>query len=690
MKKFLILIILITMLMMMPHMSINAQAPYITQSPNRYGEYVRTQDAYEPVFDIRSFGNQQTFLEPKDLFIDEEGYLYVLDTGNKRIVIFDETFEYVIHYENSSFARPTGIFVRDNRIYIADYGLAEDVTSGRVHLLDFDKTNLEVNLVISYGRPDSPVLSINNFLYRPQKIAVDRNQTMYVVSEGSYNGILLVGPNNRFLSFYAPNRVQGTLLDRVIQILYGNNEAAQVTKKIPPAPTNLFLNDSGYVYTVTQTSLPGRRGDTLKKVNNGGLNFFPENMLTSQDFAAVTTGLVENVIAVTRSGFIYEYDREGNLLFIFGGSSQGQDRVGLFRNASGIAVNNNHDIIVLDDVNNNIHVLRPTAFADVVHQALFYYNQGRYVESQAYWEEVLRYNALFDLAHEGIGLSYMMQGRFEEAREKFEIANAQNEYSLAFWEVRNVWLLNYAGLIMVISLGLYLVLAGIKQFDKNELILGPVRKSFGKLGSISWVQELKFFGYYLKHPLDAFYEGKVRKHVSIKMSFLYLIGLIALYMMHLLFTGILFSPVIIERTVFIEELFKVLIPFITFVFANYLVSSLMEGEGTLRAIFTNTLGSLMPVYVILPIMILLSNVLTYNEQFIYYFGLSIMVGWVSILMFFNVKDTHNYTVKETIYNFIMTVLMMIVMIIIAIMMYMMLGQVVEFIADLVKEVIINA
>jgi hypothetical protein len=46
--------------------------------------------------------------------------------------------------------------------------------------------------------------------------------------------------------------------------------------------------------------------------------------------------------------------------------------VGLFRNASGIAVNNNHDIIVLDDVNNNIHVLRPTAFADVVHQALFY------------------------------------------------------------------------------------------------------------------------------------------------------------------------------------------------------------------------------------------------------------------------------------------------------------------------------
>jgi hypothetical protein len=205
-----------------------------------------------------------------------------------------------------------------------------------------------------------------------------------------------------------------------------------------------------------------------------------------------------------------------------------------------------------------------------------------------------------------------------------------------------------------------------------------------------YIKEFRFFGYYVKHPLDAFYEAKVRKHVSLKTAFMYAFGLIVLYMMHLVFTGMLFSPVIIERTVFIEELFKILVPFVTFVLANYLVSSLMEGEGSLRAIFTNTLGSLIPVYFILPIMIFLSNVLTYNEQFIYQFGFTIMIGWTAVLMFFNVKDTHNYTVKETIYNFILTVVMMIVMIIVIIMVYMMIGQVVEFISNLFKEVIINA
>ena len=67
-----------------------------------------------------------------------------------------------------------------------------------------------------------------------------------------------------------------------------------------------------------------------------------------------------------------------------------------------------------------------------------------------------------------------------------------------------------------------------------------------------------------------------------------------------------------------------------------------------------------------------------------------MIGWSAILIFFSVKDTHNYTVKETIYNLVMTILMMIVMIILVIMIYMMMMQVVEFVADLFKEVIINA
>jgi tetratricopeptide (TPR) repeat protein len=691
MKKILItLLIIFLLLFALPQFSILAQAPYITQSPNRYGEFVVTQDAYEPIQDIRSFENQLTFSNPRDIFVDHLDYLYVLDSGNRRVVIFDENHLYLTHFGADLLVRPTGIFVRNNKIYIADYGTPEDVTSGRIHIYLFNRELNQVNLSDSFQRPASPVLEINQFIYRPQKIAVDYNETMYVVSEGSYNGILMINSENRFLSFFAPNRVQGTLLDRVIQVLYGNNERAQLTKKIPPAPSNVFLDDSGYVFTVTQTTITGSRGDTLKKVNNGGLNFFPDNMFTASDFTSIAVGQVDNVYAITRSGFIYEYDREGNLMFVFAGSSQGQDRIGLFQNASAIAVNSQNYIIVADEVSNNIHIFKPTAFANVVHEALGLYNQGKYVESQSLWEEVLRYNALFDLAHEGIGLSYLMQGQYKEALNKFEIANAQEEYSLAYWEVRNDWLMSNAGFYMVGIIILYLGLVVIKKVDTNDVVFKPTKKLINHMGKYRFVQEISFMTRFIKNPADAVYEVKTHKRVSFYSGLIYALGLVVLYILHLLFTGFLFTPIILERADFLEELLKILAPFITFVFANYLISSLMEGEGTFKAIFINTCGALIPVYLILPILIILSNVLTYNEQFIYQFGLTIMIGWSAVLVFFIIKDTHNYTIKETIYNLIMTILMMVVMIILVIMVYMMMMQVVEFVADLFKEVIINA
>ncbi len=689
MKKLYITLFICILVMLLPTLELNAQAPFITRSPNRYGEYVLTQDAYEPVGEIRSFGNQDTMLEPKDMFIDDMDFLYVLDSGKKRVLVFDDTYEFVTSFGEDLLVRPLGIFVRNGLVYIADYGLPEDTTSGRIHVYHFDHQTSDVTHQVSHARPTGPVLEINQFVYRPQKIAVDLNHTMYVVSEGSYHGVLIINETNRFLSFFAPNRVQGDLMDRVIQILYGNNEDATVTKKIPPAPTSVFLDDSGYVYTVTQTTITGNRGDTLKKVNNGGINFFPENMMTSADFQSIGVGLVDNIYAMTRSGFIYEYDREGNLLFIFAGPSQGVDQIGLFQSASAIAINSQGDLIVADEVTNNLHIFKPTRFASVVHEALGLYNQGKYTESEALWEEVLRYNALFDLAHKGIGLSYMMQGRFEEAMEKFEIANAKAEYSLAFWEVRNTWLLDFAGYIMIGLVAIYVLAYGLSKQGVRLLSEGKVGQLIRRVKQIKTLKELAFMTYFIKNPADAVYEVRSHKRVSVSSGFIYLLLLIAIYMTHLLLTGLLFTPVVIERTVFIEELFKVLVPFVTFVLGNYLVSSLMEGEGTLKSIFINVLGSLIPVVVILPIMIILSNVLTYNESFIYQFGLSIMVAWSAVLLFFIIKDTHNYSVKETIYNFIMTVLMMIVMIIIAIMVYMMIMQVVEFIFDLFKEVIIS-
>ncbi|MCK9166440.1 MAG: hypothetical protein M0O92_03610 [Acholeplasmataceae bacterium] len=92
----------------------------------------------------------------------------------------------------------------------------------------------------------------------------------------------------------------------------------------------------------------------------------------------------------------------------------------------------------------------------------------------------------------------------------------------------------------------------------------------------------------------------------------------------------------------------------------------------------------------MPLLIIISNVLTLNEVFIYQFIFFIMIAWSATLLFFSVKDTHNFSVKQTIYHFLMTILMMIVILIVFIMIYMMMMQVVEFVGNIIKEVIIHA
>lgn len=158
-------------------------------------------------------------------------------------------------------------------------------------------------------------------------------------------------------------------------------------------------------------------------------------------------------------------------------------------------------------------------------------------------------------------------------------------------------------------------------------------------------------------------------------------------MLHLAGTGFIFNRVVLERTILIREAMKLIIPILLFVFANHLISSLMSGEGTLRSIFINTIGSLGPVIIIMPIAVALSNVLTENENFVYYFLLAAMVIWTVVLLFVVIKETHNYTARQVIVNFILTAMMMAIIVIVALLLYLVFAQVFGFIADLIKEVI---
>lgn len=704
MKKYIIILIFILSLFNACGV-VSAENPFVTKTVNRFDEIVTTQDAYEPILKVKKIITPYgvtTLLNPSDIYVDDEDYNYIVDTGNKRIVIIDDEYQYVCEFGKNEylkvndsgelidpFIKPSGIYVRDNLVYVADYGVETNHSTGKIMILEFNKELKTLTCVSERFTPSSKILEIDNFHYHPKKIAVDKNDTMYVVNEGSYNGVMTISKENRFMSYFAPNQVHVSLEDRLTRFLYGENDKVTLMDALPTEPYNVFIDDSGYIYTVTQTTLVNNLGDTLKKVNLGGLNFYPDDMESAENFVDCFSGSVGNVFACTKEGFIYEYDIEGNILFIFGGKSTTIDQLGLFKSLSGMAVRSDDSLVLLDQNDSSIQVFRPTDFANTLHTALGHYNNGEYELSKSYFEEVLKYNSFLDIAHKGIGMAYFLEGNYEDALVELKIASAKKEYSEAFWEIRNVFIGENLGKILLgIAIFVVLIIV-IVILNKKTNIFDPVSDRISVLKNKKEVKDFGLMFKTLRHPLDSCYYLKTDKSISILNGLIIALILFIVYIIGLVGTNFIFSNVIIERTILLKEAFKLIIPISLFIVANYLTSSLLEGEGSFKGIVLTTFASFTPVIIIYPIAIIISNALTYSESVIYYILIVAMVLYTGCLLLVMNKELHNYTFKQMILNLIVTALLMVVLLIVCILCYLMVSQVYQFIKDIIREVMFN-
>ncbi len=85
--------------------SVLAETPYTTWAWGPNGHGVKTQAAYEPLSQL-----DLPIKNAEDMFITEDGSIYIADTGHKRVIkIVDE--EIVLEYGVGILEGPTGITV---------------------------------------------------------------------------------------------------------------------------------------------------------------------------------------------------------------------------------------------------------------------------------------------------------------------------------------------------------------------------------------------------------------------------------------------------------------------------------------------------------------------------------------------------------------------------------------------------
>ena len=426
-----------------------------------------------------------SFQKPQDLAVDQQGYLYMADTNNNRIVIlkpnlsFDRVIEKVKlpSGEQQSLSAPQGVSVAGDLLFICDTG------SGRVWGVDKD------NIVKrTLTKPVTELIS-KDAEFKPSKVVVNDSGTAYVVASGIYQGLLQYDKNDAFLGFFGANRVEVTasvLIRNFWKNLFTDEQRASLVRTVPTEYTNAYIDQKGMIFTATSTVSSGQvrqlnaSGDNILRYpgynssllqmgydkNNFGdqdVDYQKGNMIQSRivDVQVDKDGILS--VLDNQRGRIFQYDKEQNPLCIFGGKGEQQ---GFFKNASAVEKLENR-YLVTDMDKNCLTVFKPVPYILTVRAALNAYDKGDYEEAAALWETTLQQNGGLSVACRGIGRARLQQGRYQEAMTYLKNGDDRYFYSLAVQQYRrefvrkNLWWLFPLAVTLIV--GFVWLLKGIKK-----------------------------------------------------------------------------------------------------------------------------------------------------------------------------------------------------------------------------------
>ncbi|MFB0843276.1 Yip1 family protein [Paenibacillus oleatilyticus] len=213
----------------------------------------------------------------------------------------------------------------------------------------------------------------------------------------------------------------------------------------------------------------------------------------------------------------------------------------------------------------------------------------------------------------------------------------------------------------------------------KALRLSPYLAQLAKDVRFQWKQALK-------HPFDTFGELRYRSEGSFPAAVLLLIAAFAVLLLSKLATSYLFDPSGVENVSPLTLLLQFVVPWLTWVAANYWIGSIMKGQGRWTEVFVGSAYALMPFLLLSLPLAMLSNVLTLNEKVVYDFGNGVMIGWTLLLFFIMVKEIHNYDIGETAVNVVLSVLFMFAIWILLFILAGLTFQLYDFVAQIVKEV----
>ncbi|SFS03783.1 NHL repeat-containing protein [Anaeromicropila populeti] len=449
------------------------EVPYVTYNFDYWEDIVYTPAAYLPDSNLSGAVIGTTnFSSPQDLCVTEDGILYIVDTGNNRIVVcnfYSGTFHFVREItgfdhngSKDTFNGPSGICISQNeRIYIAD------TNNKRVVALEMDGTLYQI-----IENPQSESFS-DDFEFKPTKVTVDYADRAYVIAAGVFEGIMCFDANGEFTGYSGTINVHITPIEKIWRKFSTKAQRARQTLFIPTEFTGVDIDQKGFIYATNIDSegtqsvrrLNPRGEDVIKKgdgVKISGDKFF----IPVGDYGGASHIVdvvyrehgIYSCIDSTR-GRIFTYDHEGNLLYIFGGLGS---QSGTFKTP--VAIESYDDkILALDAQRGEVLCFKSTEYGQLINDAVSLRYDGDEKQAVEVWKKVLNLNANFELAYVGIGKAYLSSGDNKTAMKYLKLGMDREYYSIAYKRYRNEWLKEHLNMILTAGI---VIIGGSVIFNK--------------------------------------------------------------------------------------------------------------------------------------------------------------------------------------------------------------------------------
>ena len=512
----------------------------------------------------------------------------------------------------------------------------------------------------------------------------------------------------------------------------------------------VYVTSNSYVDTgEQQTSIDSNSSDyaAVKKLNSNGDEvmkrngfFGPGGEVDVQNFTTeelVPTGSSNIVdvaigdegtwsIADFKRSKIFTYDQNGVLLHVFG------DKGIQLGNMGEIAALTYQDgkLLVLDKKTNSFTVYKRTQYGDLLINALACENNRMYTSAVSAWLEVLRFNNNFDSAYIGVGKAYARQGDatfvsadgqsyyeistvavyennvivgytengkpdgtpiainreydktgYELSMQYLSAAYDNENWSDSYKEIRKDWIADWFILIPIV---LVLVFVGLSfffrfagKYNSKVALLGVGRKTYA--------QELMYVFHLMFHPFDGFWDLKHERRGSMRAALTILGIVIVSFYYQSIGTGYVMNPEGKFSTIF-AQFISVMLPFLLWVIANWGLTTLFDGEGSLKDVFISSAYALSPIPVLLIVSTILSNVVTFEESAIVSMIAIVGYVWALLLVLLGTMVTHGYSFGKNILTCLGTIVGMAVIMFVGFSFSSLVGKMISFVTSIVTEI----